>query len=81
MVINLAEPRLYYYPPHSNTVTVYPVGIGQLGGNTLTPTMKTTLSDKRANPTWTPTASIRAHYKAKGIELPAVIPTRPDNPM
>lgn len=81
IVINLAELRLYYYPPGKNEVTVYPIGIGQLGGDTLTPTMKTTVSDKRANPTWTPTANIRARYKAQGIDLPAVMPAGPDNPM
>lgn len=81
MVINLAELRLYYYPPGKNSVTIYPIGIGQLGGDTLTPTMITTVSDKRANPTWTPTANIRARYKAKGIDLPAVVPAGPDNPM
>ncbi len=51
LVINLAELRLYYYPPGKNEVTVYPIGIGQLGGTTITPTMVTTVSDKRANPT------------------------------
>jgi L,D-transpeptidase YcfS len=34
IVINLAELRLYYYPPGKNEVTVYPIGIGQLGGDT-----------------------------------------------
>ena len=81
IVINLAELRLYYYQPGTNSVTVYPLGIGQLGGDTLTPTMVTTISDKRANPTWTPTANIRARYKANGIDLPAVVPAGPDNPM
>lgn len=81
MVINLAELRLYYYPPGKKEVTIYPIGIGQLGGDTLTPTMVTTVSDKRANPTWTPTANIRARYKAQGIDLPAVVPAGPDNPM
>ncbi|EBH9039680.1 TPA: L,D-transpeptidase family protein [Salmonella enterica] len=81
IVINLAELRLYYYQPGKTTVTVYPIGIGQLGGDTLTPTMVTTISDKRANPTWTPTANIRARYKAQGIDLPAVVPAGPDNPM
>lgn len=81
LVINLAELRLYYYPPGKNEVTVYPIGIGQLGGDTITPTMVTTVSDKRANPTWTPTANIRARYKAMGIDLPAVMPAGPDNPM
>ena len=81
IVINLAELRLYYYPPGKGSVTVYPIGIGQLGGDTLTPTMTTTVSDKRANPTWTPTANIRARYKANGVNLPAVVPAGPDNPM
>lgn len=81
IVLNLAELRLYYYPPGKNMVTVYPIGIGQLGGTTVTPTMVTTVSDKRANPTWTPTANIRARYKAQGIDLPAVMPAGPDNPM
>ncbi len=81
IVINLAELRLYYYPPGKREVTIYPIGIGQLGGDTLTPTMVTTVSDKRANPTWTPTANIRARYKAQGIDLPAVVPAGPDNPM
>ncbi len=81
IVINLAELRLYYYPPGKSEVTIYPIGIGQLGGDTLTPTMVTTVSDKRANPTWTPTANIRARYKAQGIDLPAVVPAGPDNPM
>jgi len=81
LVINLAELRLYYYPPGKKEVTVYPIGIGQLGGDTLTPTMVTTVSDKRADPTWTPTANIRARYKAQGIDLPAVVPAGPDNPM
>lgn len=81
LVINLAELRVYYYPAGKNSVTVYPIGIGQLGGDTMTPTMQTTVSDKRANPTWTPTANIRARYLAKGIKLPAVVPAGPDNPM
>ena len=81
IVINLAELRLYYYQPGTNSGTVYPIGSGQLGGDTLTPTMVTTISDKRANPTWTPTANIRARYKANGIDLPAVVPAGPDNPM
>lgn len=77
IVINLAELRLYYYQPGTNSVTVYPIGIGQLGGDTLTPTMVTTISDKRANPTWTPTANIRARYKRTGSTfLPWCLPGR-----
>jgi len=81
LVLNLAELRVYYYPAGKNSVTVYPIGIGQLGGDTVTPTMVTTVSDKRANPTWTPTANIRARYLANGIKLPTVVPAGPDNPM
>lgn len=81
VVINLAELRLYYYPANQNKVVIFPIGIGQLGGDTLTPTMQTRVSEKRANPTWTPTANIRARYLSQGIELPAVVPAGPDNPM
>lgn len=81
IVLNLAELRMYYYPVGKNSVTVYPIGIGQLGGDTLTPTMVTKISNKRANPTWTPTANIRARYLAQGIKLPAVVPAGNDNPM
>ncbi|MCY9847616.1 MULTISPECIES: L,D-transpeptidase family protein [Pectobacterium] len=80
IVVNLAELRLYYYPKGKNTVIVYPIGIGQLGRNT--PLMTTSVSEKRENPTWTPTANIRKHYlEEQGIKLPAVVPAGPDNPM
>ncbi len=79
IVVNLAELRLYYFPPGENQVQVYPLGIGQLGLET--PEMTTRIGQKIPNPTWTPTANIRARYKAMGIELPAVVPAGPDNPM
>ncbi|MGL4860332.1 MAG: L,D-transpeptidase family protein, partial [Enterobacteriaceae bacterium] len=79
IVINLAELRLYYFPPKQNKVIVYPIGIGQLGRNT--PTMTTSVSQKIPNPTWTPTANIRKIYAAEGTILPAVWPAGPDNPM
>ncbi|PWC10456.1 L,D-transpeptidase family protein [Brenneria corticis] len=80
IVVNLAELRLYYYPKGKNTVIVYPIGIGQLGRKT--PLMVTSISEKRPNPTWTPTANIRKHYlEEQGITLPAVVPAGPDNPM
>lgn len=34
IVVNVAEMRLYYYPPGSNTVEVLPIGIGQAGRET-----------------------------------------------
>ncbi|NDJ57320.1 L,D-transpeptidase family protein [Enterobacteriaceae bacterium 4M9] len=79
IVINLAELRLYYYPPGQNRVEVYPIGIGQLGRET--PEMVTRISQKIPNPTWTPTANIRARSLAQGIKLPAVIPAGPNNPL
>tara|TARA_Y100001956_G_C4123202_1_gene188639 strand:+ start:2339 stop:3244 length:906 start_codon:yes stop_codon:yes gene_type:complete len=79
VVINLAELRLYYFEPNTNLVHIFPVGIGRVGRDT--PEMTTTISQKRPNPTWTPPASIRKEYKAKGIELPTVVPAGPDNPL
>ncbi|UJF21712.1 L,D-transpeptidase family protein [Shewanella sp. OMA3-2] len=80
IVINVAEMRLYYYPKGTNTVEVLPIGIGQIGRDT-PESWVTTVQRKRANPTWTPTATTRKIYEAKGITLPAVWPAGPDNPM
>ena len=71
--------RLYYFAPESNQVHIFPVGIGRVGRDT--PEMETSISQKRPNPTWTPPASIRKDYLAKGIELPAVVPAGPENPL
>ncbi|WP_428774169.1 L,D-transpeptidase family protein [Vibrio sp.] len=79
VVINLAELRLYYFEPNSNKVHIFPVGIGRIGRDT--PEMVTSISQKRPAPTWTPPASIRREYLAKGIELPAVVPAGPENPL
>jgi L,D-transpeptidase ErfK/SrfK len=34
IIVNVAEMRLYYYPPGGNTVEVLPIGIGQAGRET-----------------------------------------------
>lgn len=78
IVINSAEMRLYYF--RGNTVEVYPVGIGQLGKDTPLRWV-TKVERKKAGPTWTPTAKMRAEYAAQGEYLPAVVPAGPDNPM
>ncbi|MRS88644.1 L,D-transpeptidase family protein [Enterobacteriaceae bacterium RIT714] len=79
IVVNLAELRLYYFPPGENIVQVYPLGIGQLGLET--PVSTTRVSQKIPNPTWTPTPGIRARSLAQGIKLPPVIPAGPNNPL
>ncbi|MGE0970250.1 L,D-transpeptidase LdtE [Klebsiella sp. WOUb02] len=79
IVVNLAELRLYYFPPGQNQVQVYPLGIGQQGLET--PEMTTRIGQKIPNPTWTPTAGIRARSLEKGIKLPPVIPAGPNNPL
>lgn len=79
IVVNLAELRLYYFVPDSNIVHIFPVGIGRIGRDT--PEMETSISQKRPHPTWTPPQSIRDEHKAKGEELPAVVPAGPDNPL
>lgn len=79
IVINLAELRLYYYPDNGEQVHVFPIGIGRVGRET--PEMNTQISQMRKNPTWTPTATTRKEYEAKGQPLPAVVPAGPDNPL
>lgn len=44
IVVNLAELRLYYFPPGENIVQVFPLGIGQLGLET--PVSTTRVSQK-----------------------------------
>ncbi|HDX9163871.1 TPA: L,D-transpeptidase family protein [Klebsiella michiganensis] len=79
IVVNLGELRLYYFPPGVNQVQVYPLGIGQQGLET--PEMTTRIGQKIPNPTWTPTAGIRARSLEKGIKLPPVVPAGPNNPL
>ena len=53
IVVNLAELRLYYFPPGEKIVQVFPLGIGKQGLET--PVTITHVSQKIPNPTWTPT--------------------------
>lgn len=79
IVVNLAELRLYYFPPGEDIVQVFPLGIGQLGLET--PVTTTRVSQKIPNPTWTPTPGIRARSLEQGIKLPPVVPAGPNNPL
>lgn len=80
IIINTAEMRLYYYPAGSNTVEIYPVGIGQIGHDTPEHWV-TSVKQKKVGPTWTPTPNERAEFAAAGDILPAVVPAGVDNPM
>jgi L,D-transpeptidase ErfK/SrfK len=75
IVINLAERRLYYFPPDSATVQTYPIGIGAIGFTT--PLSTTRVVRKEPHPTWVPPPSIHA----ENPDLPAVVGPGPDNPL
>jgi L,D-transpeptidase ErfK/SrfK len=75
IVVNLAEWRLFYFPPAGGRVETYPIGIGVIGDTT--PLGVTFVVWKEANPTWFPPPSIRA---AKP-DLPAAIPPGTDDPL
>jgi len=75
IVINLAQNRLYYFPPGGGTVETYPIGVGVQGRST--PIGTTHVVAKRTHPRWVVPASIRREKP----ELPAVVPPGPDNPL
>jgi len=75
IVINLAEQRLYYFPPGHKIVETFPIGIGVLGAST--PLGTTRIAAKEANPAWYPPPSIHQERP----ELPEVIAAGPDNPL
>lgn len=79
IVINLAELRLYYFPPNEKIVYVFPVGIGRQGLST--PRTISFIGDKRKDPVWRPTKEMRARYLAEhGKAMADFIPAGPDNP-
>ena len=75
VVINLAEQRLYYFPPGKNVIETFPIGIGVLGAST--PIGTTRIVAKEANPAWYPPPSIHEERP----DLPQFIPAGPDNPL
>lgn len=68
IVVNVAEMRLYYYPPDSNTVEVFPIGIGRAGRETPR-NWVTTVERKQEAPTSTPTPNTRREYAKRGGEF------------
>lgn len=83
IVINLAELRLYYYLPGSDSqpprVMTFPVSIGRSAWPT--PQLITSVIAKDLDPAWRPPASIRAERAQRGETLPARVPPGPDNPL
>lgn len=79
IVVNLAEYRLYYYPPGEDRVLTAPVGIGRDAFRT--PVLETRVTDRIEQPSWTPPRSVRESYASRGVELARVVPPGPDNPL
>jgi L,D-transpeptidase ErfK/SrfK len=75
IVVNLAERRLYYFPPGGKTVQTYPAGVGVKAD--ATPLGVTRVVHKEDGPIWVPPPSIRAERP----ELPISIGPGPDDPL
>lgn len=83
ITLNVAEMRLYYYPPAPSegeaVVITHPVSIGRMDWTT--PLGRTRIVRKVRNPSWYPPESIREEAAERGETLPEVIPPGPDNPL
>jgi len=74
IVINLADQRLYYFPPRGAAQS-YPIGVASEGGSITLGTAR--VVRKRVNPVWIPPPSVRAEMP----DLPDAVPPGPDNPL
>ncbi len=79
IIINLPEMRLYYFPENSHEILTFPIGIGRIGKTI--PITRTYVTRKKIDPVWIPPKDIREFNRARGIELPKVMPPGPDNPL
>ena len=83
IVLNLAEYRMYYYPParagETRVVMTYPMSIGRM--DWATPLGATRVVAKVTNPTWYPPDSVRKEHEEDGRPLPRTVPPGPDNPL
>jgi L,D-transpeptidase ErfK/SrfK len=83
IVLNLAEMRVYYYPPakagQPREVVTYPASIGRMDWRT--PLGATKIVRKAENPVWSPPASIKREHAEKGDFLPDTVPAGDDNPL
>lgn len=83
IVVNIAEFRLYYYPPRKGDeaarVETYPIGVGRRDWQT--PLGKTQVTARVEDPAWYPPQSIIKEHAERGVDLPRVVPPGPDNPL
>src|ERR1700735_4102313 len=83
VVVNVAEMRIYYYPPHkkgeAQTVYTHPIGIGKVGWKT--PEGTTKIVSRQKDPVWVVPKSVRDEHAEDGEKLPAQVPAGPDNPL
>ncbi|MBT8422693.1 MAG: L,D-transpeptidase family protein [Gammaproteobacteria bacterium] len=83
VVLNLAEYRMYYYPPAKTgerpVVMTFPISIGRMDWET--PLGMTRVVSKVRKPAWYPPASVRAEHEADGRPLARIVPPGPDNPL
>jgi L,D-transpeptidase ErfK/SrfK len=79
IVVNLAEMRLYYYPPGGGKVITHPMGIGREGEDTPMGMMR--IIQHIPSPTWHVPESIRKMRAEQGVILPKAVPPGPDNPL
>lgn len=75
IVLNLSEMKLYLFEKPGQAPHVYSISPGREGLNT--PVGVTTVTSKRANPTWTPTARMLKEDPT----LKPFYPAGPENPM
>ena len=75
IIINLADMRLYYFEAPGAPMQSFPIGIGRDGLKT--PLGSSTITRKRKDPSWRPTARMRA----EDPKLPEVVHAGPDNPL
>lgn len=82
IVVNLAEMRLYYFPPPEKTqrfVMTFPIGVGRKHWQT--PLGLTKVVRKVINPTWYVPKSIYQEHLRNGDPIKQVVPPGPDNPL
>ena len=83
IILNLAEMRVYYFPPakagRPREVVTYPASIGRMDWRT--PLGTTKIVRKTENPVWNPPASIKREHAEKGDLLPDSVPAGDENPL